>query len=70
MISFLTVYTNLVVVGLAAVHVHAWPSWLTGNEEVDAVAVKKFDRFWSNPSDIIANLDDYESLWIKPHTCV
>jgi hypothetical protein len=35
-----------------------------------AVDIQQMRRYWSDPSYIIDNLDDYEILWIQPHGCV
>ena len=58
-------------------HVNAEsPSWtetlqkLRGNKETEAASVKKLETFWSDPSEIIRSLDEYESLWVQPHGCV
>ncbi|KAG7350514.1 hypothetical protein IV203_009874 [Nitzschia inconspicua] len=35
-----------------------------------AAVIKELEHYWSDPSDIIANIQDYELLWIQPSGCV
>ena len=36
----------------------------------DAISPAEFRKYWSDPAQIVQNLDDYQALWIKVHNCV
>jgi hypothetical protein len=47
-------------------------SWKAADAAAAATNIQQImQQFWSSPSEIIANLNDYyEILWIQPHGCV
>lgn len=54
----------------------AWNSWFgsdtngayTASEE--AVSLQKLENYWLDAMDVVTELASYETLWIKPHSCV
>lgn len=54
----------------------AWNSWFgdsnsntyTASEE--AVSLQKLENYWLDAMDVVTELGSYETLWIKPHSCV
>lgn len=36
----------------------------------EAISPSEFSKYWSDPEKIVANLDDYQALWIQVHNCV
>eukprot|EP00537_Pseudo-nitzschia_pungens_P003358 CAMPEP_0172366148 /NCGR_PEP_ID=MMETSP1060-20121228/13748_1 /TAXON_ID=37318 /ORGANISM="Pseudo-nitzschia pungens, Strain cf. cingulata" /LENGTH=497 /DNA_ID=CAMNT_0013089875 /DNA_START=14 /DNA_END=1504 /DNA_ORIENTATION=+ len=46
-----------------------WLPWRS-EAQLDAISLKEFESFWVDASDVLANLDSYDKLWIKPHSCV
>jgi len=64
------VTTSIVLFFVNAVSVDAnWSPW--DNRITDqAVSLNEFQSFWVDAIDVVSNLDSYEKLWIKPHSCV
>lgn len=42
----------------------------SNEQQYEAVSLKKLGSFWVEAADIVADLESYEKLWIKPHSCV
>ncbi|VEU40008.1 unnamed protein product [Pseudo-nitzschia multistriata] len=48
-----------------------WLPWSSSSEaQVGSVSLNQFQSFWIEATDIISDLDSYDKLWIKPHSCV
>ena len=67
---FKVVTTSIVLFFVNAASVDAnWSPWEDSISD-QAVSLKEFQSFWVDAIDIVSNLDSYEKLWIKPHSCV
>eukprot|EP00535_Pseudo-nitzschia_heimii_P000786 CAMPEP_0197184568 /NCGR_PEP_ID=MMETSP1423-20130617/10125_1 /TAXON_ID=476441 /ORGANISM="Pseudo-nitzschia heimii, Strain UNC1101" /LENGTH=441 /DNA_ID=CAMNT_0042635411 /DNA_START=102 /DNA_END=1427 /DNA_ORIENTATION=+ len=44
--------------------------WWGESDDDQAVSLKEFQSFWLDTVDMISDLDEYDKLWIKHHSCV
>jgi hypothetical protein len=44
-------------------------SWGNNNRD-EAISLNEFRSFWVDAIDVVTDLDSYDKLWIKPHSCV
>jgi len=44
-------------------------SWGNGNSD-GGISLSEFRSFWVDAIDVVTDLDSYDKLWIKPHSCV
>lgn len=44
-------------------------SWGNGNSD-GGISLNEFRSFWVDAIDVVTDLDSYDKLWIKPHSCV
>lgn len=62
---------NGVAITIASLVVNAAGVDAWGNDNDDeAVSMNELQSFWVDAMDVLADLDSYDKLWIKPHSCV
>lgn len=66
--KFVTVIVLSVVVNAGSVNGN-WLPW-SSDKQLDAISLNEFESFWVEAADILADLESYDKLWIKPHSCV
>ena len=74
LLELLTITATLFVFNIDTVDADGnWLPWSVNNsdgQQYEAVSLHKLESFWVDAVDVISDLDSYDKLWIKPHSCV